>query len=114
MSQKQRPPVGNQGGAGDGANVNNSLTRRHRLHLLPVTGPVEYDGNETAQQEANLALRCAELRMEAARLNAQHLGNAYAGHLAAQLRDFANLLETAEHKGLFGYQPNNYGPEVTP
>jgi hypothetical protein len=95
------------------AAVNESLTRRHHhLHLLPAT--VEYDENQTAQQEANLALRCAELRMEAARLNAQHLGDPYAGHLAAQLRDFANLLETAEREGLLGYQPNNYGPEVTP
>jgi hypothetical protein len=59
------------------------------------------------------ALRCAQLRTDAARLNATHLGDPYANHIAAQLRDFAYLLERAEREGLFGYQPINYGPEAT-
>jgi hypothetical protein len=110
MNDRSRPGKG--GSEKTIAAVNDILASRNHLHLLPSTA-VECDWNITAQQEANLALRCAELRMEAARLNAKHLGDPYINYLAAQIRDFADLLEAAEREGLLGYQPYNYGPEVT-
>jgi hypothetical protein len=66
----------------------------------------ELEAAETAViRAADRALHCARLRIEADRLNTTHFGDAYANYLAAQLRDYAYLLEVAEREGWFSHRP---------
>jgi hypothetical protein len=53
----------------------------------------------TAQQQADLTLRCINLRAEATRLNETHCGDPHASWVAAQLRDLAHILEAAADHG---------------